>query len=46
VVEQNAALALEVADHAAVLEAGRVTLEGPASEVAGHDEVRRAYLGV
>jgi branched-chain amino acid transport system ATP-binding protein len=46
VVEQNAALALDVADDAAVLESGRVTLQGPASEVAGHDEVRRAYLGV
>ncbi|MDQ2815681.1 MAG: ABC transporter ATP-binding protein [Actinomycetota bacterium] len=44
VVEQNAARALELVDQAAVLEAGRVTLRGSASEVAGHDEVRRAYL--
>lgn len=46
VVEQNAARALELVDQAAVLEAGRVTLRGSASEVAGHDEVRRAYLGI
>ncbi len=46
VVEQNAVLAMEIADHAVVLQAGRVVLDGPASEVAGHDEVRRAYLGI
>ena len=45
VVEQNANLALAVAEHAVVLETGRVALAGPADEVAGHDEVRRAYLG-
>ena len=45
VVEQNAELALRIADHAVVLESGRVVLDGPADEVAGHDEVRRAYLG-
>ncbi len=44
-VEQNADLALRIADHAVVLESGRVVLDGPADEVAGHDEVRRAYLG-
>jgi branched-chain amino acid transport system ATP-binding protein len=46
VVEQNANLALQVADHAVVLESGRVALAGPAAEIAGHDDVRRAYLGV
>jgi branched-chain amino acid transport system ATP-binding protein len=46
IVEQNAALALDLADAAVVLESGRVTLDGPADEVAGHDEVRRAYLGI
>ena len=46
VVEQNANLALHVADRAVVLESGRVALAGPAAEVAGHDDVRRAYLGV
>jgi branched-chain amino acid transport system ATP-binding protein len=46
VVEQNANLALQVSDRAVVLESGRVALAGPAVEVAGHDDVRRAYLGV
>jgi branched-chain amino acid transport system ATP-binding protein len=46
VVEQNANLALRVADRAVVLESGRVALAGPAAEIAGHDDVRRAYLGV
>ena len=45
VVEQNAEIALKVADHAVVLESGRVVLNGTAAEVSGHDEVRRAYLG-
>ena len=45
VVEQNAELALQIADHAVVLESGRVVLGGPAAEVASHDDVRRAYLG-
>ena len=46
VVEQNANLALQVSDRAVVLESGRVALAGPAAEIAGHDDVRRAYLGV
>jgi branched-chain amino acid transport system ATP-binding protein len=46
VVEQNANLALQVSDRAVVLESGRVALAGPAEEVADHDDVRRAYLGV
>lgn len=45
VVEQNAALALGVADVAYVLEAGEVALSGPAHELAADDNVRRAYLG-
>jgi ABC-type branched-subunit amino acid transport system ATPase component len=45
-VEQNAAMALSVADHAYVLEVGAVTLEGPAAELAQSDEVRARYLGV
>jgi branched-chain amino acid transport system ATP-binding protein len=44
-VEQNASLALQHADRAYVLEAGRVTLEGPASDLLDDDRVRRAYLG-
>ena len=45
VVEQNASLALGVADVAYVLEAGEVALSGPAHELAADDNVRRAYLG-
>ncbi|MFC9330673.1 ABC transporter ATP-binding protein [Kitasatospora sp. NPDC057015] len=44
-VEQNAAMALAVADRASVLENGRVRLEGPAAELAAGEEVRRLYLG-
>ena len=45
-VEQNAALALELADRAYVLEVGAVTLEGAAAQLAASDEVRARYLGV
>jgi branched-chain amino acid transport system ATP-binding protein len=45
VVEQNAALALQVADHAYVLETGRVVLSGTAQEIKNDDAVRRSYLG-
>lgn len=44
-VEQNAHMALAVANYAYVLENGQIRLEGPASELAGQDEVRKAYLG-
>lgn len=44
-VEQNAALALELADHAYVLDVGRVRLEGPSDELSRSDQVRRLYLG-
>jgi len=44
-VEQNAALALRLADRAYVLETGRVTLEGPAQELVANPDVHRAYLG-
>jgi branched-chain amino acid transport system ATP-binding protein len=45
-VEQNAGLALDFADHAYVLESGRIALSGDAREVKDNDDVRRAYLGV
>ncbi len=45
VVEQNAALALSIADHAYVLETGRVVLSGTAQEIKNDDAVRRSYLG-
>ncbi|MGZ7036157.1 MAG: ABC transporter ATP-binding protein, partial [Ilumatobacteraceae bacterium] len=44
-VEQNALVALNIANHAYVLETGRISLEGPANEFANNDEVRKAYLG-
>ncbi len=44
-VEQNAQMALSIADRAYVLETGRFVLEGPAQEVAANPEVKAAYLG-
>ena len=44
-VEQNAQLALSIADRAYVLETGRVVLKGDAQELANSEEVRKAYLG-
>jgi branched-chain amino acid transport system ATP-binding protein len=44
-VEQNAQMALSIADRAYVLETGRIVLEGPAQEVADNPEVKVAYLG-
>jgi len=44
-VEQNAAMALALADQAYLLETGRIVLSGPASDVARDDAVRRSYLG-
>jgi len=44
-VEQNASAALDVADHAYVLETGRIVLSGPAAEVASNPAVATAYLG-
>ncbi|MCW5719501.1 MAG: ATP-binding cassette domain-containing protein, partial [Devosia sp.] len=45
-VEQNARMALKVADYAYLLEQGQVVLEGPASEVAGNPRVVGTYLGM
>jgi branched-chain amino acid transport system ATP-binding protein len=44
-VEQNARMALSIANRAYVLETGRVVLSGEARDVATMDEVRKAYLG-
>ena len=44
-VEQNALMALEIADRAYVLESGTITLQGTGAELAANDRVRRAYLG-
>jgi branched-chain amino acid transport system ATP-binding protein len=45
IVEQNAALALDLADHACLLETGRVVIAGPARELREDESIRRAYLG-
>jgi len=46
VVEQNTALALEVADHGYVLEQGRFAIHGPAPSLMADPRVRQAYLGI
>jgi branched-chain amino acid transport system ATP-binding protein len=45
VVEQNAHIALQLAQTAYVLEVGRVALSGPSAELQQHESVRRSYLG-
>jgi branched-chain amino acid transport system ATP-binding protein len=44
-VEQNASLALSVADMAYLLETGKIVMSGPAAEIRQDESVRRAYLG-
>ena len=44
-VEQNANMALSIANRAYVLETGRITLSGSAKELAASEDVRKAYLG-
>lgn len=44
-VEQNAEMALQVADRAYVLESGRIVLTGTGAELAASDQVKKAYLG-
>jgi branched-chain amino acid transport system ATP-binding protein len=46
IVEQNANLVLEFADHAYVLETGRLVLDGSAAEIGADEGVRRSYLGM
>lgn len=46
VVEQNAQLALGIADRGYVLESGEIFTEGPADELINDDAIRQAYLGV
>ena len=45
IVEQNAALALDLAEHAYLLETGRIVLAGSAQEIGKDEAVRRSYLG-
>jgi branched-chain amino acid transport system ATP-binding protein len=44
-VEQNAAMALDLADHAYLIETGRVVLSGTARDIKSDESVRRSYLG-
>jgi branched-chain amino acid transport system ATP-binding protein len=45
VVEQDADIALSIADEGYVIETGRIVMHGPAAELADNEDVRRAYLG-
>jgi branched-chain amino acid transport system ATP-binding protein len=45
-VEQNARLALGIADHAYIMENGRIVLDGPAAELARNPDVQQFYLGL
>jgi len=45
VVEQNAQLALELADTAYVIETGQIVQSGPAADIANNEEIRKSYLG-
>lgn len=44
-VEQNAALALELADSAYLMETGRIVLSGEPKDIRNNDAIRRIYLG-
>ena len=44
-VEQNAEMALQIADRAYVLESGRITLSGTGAELMQSDSIKKAYLG-
>ena len=44
-VEQNAALALDLADHAYLIETGTLVMEGPAKKLRDDENIRRSYLG-
>jgi branched-chain amino acid transport system ATP-binding protein len=44
-VEQNATMALSIADRGYVLSTGEIVLEGPASDLLHHEDLKRAYLG-
>ena len=44
-VEQNAALALDLADHAYLMETGKLVMSGPSRELRDNETIRRSYLG-
>ena len=45
-VEQNAQIALRIADYGYVMEGGRIVFDGPADTLRGNDDVREFYLGL
>jgi branched-chain amino acid transport system ATP-binding protein len=45
-VEQNAAIALDIADYAAVMENGRIVFDGTSQKLLAHEDVREFYLGI
>ena len=45
-VEQNVNKALSIADRAYVIQTGRIVLDGPAADLLGDDDVKKAYLGL
>jgi branched-chain amino acid transport system ATP-binding protein len=45
-VEQNAQIALAIADYGYIMENGRIVLDGPADKLRGNDDVREFYLGL
>ncbi len=46
VVEQNAVVALNIADYAAVMESGRIVFDGSPEKLLSHEDVREFYLGI
>ena len=44
-IEQNASIALDLADHAYLLETGRIVFSGPARDIREDEKIRRSYLG-
>ena len=46
VVEQNAAVALSISDHAYVMENGRIVLDGPSSKLKENEDIKEFYLGL
>jgi len=45
-VDQNAQIALRIADYGYIMENGRIVLDGPADKLRGNDDVREFYLGL
>jgi len=45
-VEQNAAMALSIADYGYIMETGKVVMDGPADKLLGDEDVREFYLGL